>query len=628
MDSHVTDPQALLERIRAAGTQFQSERVGKAYAIAESLYQGEMHWSGVPFLTHVLEVLETLLPFEPDEDAVIATLLHHVLSLKGMTFGEIEDRFGTRVRALVGGVHLLAHVTVHDRRHSIDDLRLILLTVSDDVRTVLIALCDRCTLLRRAAELPRPVAKKLSQDALQLFAPVASRLGIYTLKRELEERAFPVMYPGEAERIQEQLARLIAEKGKFLEQAAVFVSGYLAEQNIDATVDARQKQSYSVFSKMRSKSISHVSDVYDLFALRVIVPSEAECYQALGLLHRLGRPIANRFKDYIAFPKPNGYQSLHTTLAQLPHVPEGVFVEIQIRTVTMHREAQFGVAAHWSYKEKGSRTAHALAQAQLQRLLSTQQSIEQGTGKDALVDHIFVLTPRGDIIELPEGATPLDFAFQVHTDLGLAFRAARVNGVIVPLNYALKNGDVVEIMKRKIPEPSSQWLQLLKTASSKSKLKRYLYAQQRPELIGRGRELLNAELLRVHLPVLDTDLTVLKSYDGEKLTKERREDILMKIGQEAEKAATALTHFDALKGKLIHDLPSRIVRNSRKETVVGIEGNVPMPVRYAKCCEPQEWPRGDIAGVINRSGAVMVHRDECKMFKNASKGRRVRIWWK
>lgn len=628
MEPRAHDTQALLERIRSTGKHLSGERVMKAYAIAENVYAGTMHWSGVPLLTHVLEVLETLLPFEPDEDAVIATLLHHVLAERGMTFGEIEERFGTRVRALVGGVHLLAHVTVHDRRHSIDDLRLILLTVSDDVRTVLIALCDRCMLLRHVSEFPRPIARKLCQDVLQLFAPVASRLGIYALKRGLEEGAFPVVYPAEAEKIQEQLSRILAEKGEFLEQAALFVRTYLAEQGIEATVDARQKQLYSIFSKMRSKSVSHAGDVYDLFALRVVVGAEADCYQALGLLHRLGRPIANRFKDYIAFPKPNGYQSLHTTLAQLPHVPEGVFVEVQIRTAAMHREAQYGVAAHWSYKEKGSRTAHALAQAQLQRLLSSQQAVEQGAGEDALADHIFVLTPRGDIIELPEGATPLDFAFQVHTSLGLAFRAARVNGMIVPLSYALENGDVVEIQKRKIPEPSSQWLQLLKTASSRSKLKRYLYAQQRPQFIDRGREMLNAELIRHGLLPLDTDLSILKSYEGEKLTKDRREDILMKIGQGAEKAASALSHFDALRGKIMPDFQKGVGRTSRRETVIGIDGNVPMPVRYAKCCEPQEWPRRGIAGVINRSGAVMVHRQECKMLKNASKERRVNIWWK
>src|SRR3989338_1957269 len=629
MEPRVHDPQVLVERIRASGTQLQSERVKKAYAIAESIYHNETHWSGVPLLTHVLEVLETMLPFEPDDDAVIATLLHHVVVLRGMTFGELEERFGPRVRALVGGVHLLGHVTVHDRRHSIDDLRLILLTVSDDVRTVLIALCDRCALLKRVQEFPKPVAKRLCQDVLQLFAPVASRLGIYALERELEEGAFPIVYPGEAEKIKEQLTRLQAEKGEFIDQAAAFVRGYLGEQGIEATVDAREKQLYSIFSKMRSKSITHVGDVYDLFALRVIVGTDADCYQALGLLHRLGRPIAHRFKDYIAVPKPNGYQSLHTTLAQIPHVHEGVFVEVQIRTMSMHREAQYGVAAHWSYKEKGSRTAHALAQAQLQRLLSSQQAVEQGAGGgDTLADHIFVLTPRGDIVELPEGATPLDFAFQVHTSLGLALRAARVNGAIVPLNYALENGDVVEIQKRKIPEPSSHCLQLLKTASSKSKLKRYLYALQRPELINRGRELLNAELQRFHLPPLDTDLTVMKSYEGEKITKEKREDILMKIGQGAEKVSSVLSHFDALKGKLHHDEPDRPVRSSRRETVIGIEGNVPMPVRYAKCCEPQEWPRGDIAGVINRLGSVMVHREECNMLKNASTERRVKIWWK
>jgi len=406
------------------------------------------------------------------------------------------------------------------------------------------------------------------------------------------------------------------------------VNAYLSTHEITATVDARQKQLYSIFSKMRSKSIGSISDVYDLFAVRVIVPTEAECYQALGLLHRIGRPVPNRFKDYIAFPKPNGYQSLHTTLAQMPEVPEGMFLEIQIRTPSMHREAQYGVAAHWSYKERGSRTAHALAHAQLQRLLSTQQSIEQGAGEDALVDHIFILTPRGDIVELPEGSTPLDFAFQVHTDLGLAFRAARVNGAIVPLDYELSNGDVVEILKRKIPEPSPQWLHLLKTASSKNKLKRYLYALERPQLVDRGRDVLNAELQRLHLSSLDTDLTVLRYYNGEALNRERREDLLMKIGQGSEKASAILAHLDALKGKIHHEEQGKRCRLTRHETTIGFEDNVPMPTRYAKCCEPQEWPRGDIAGVIGRSGTVMVHRDDCSMLKNASRGRRVKIWWK
>ncbi len=617
----------IVERLRASGHEVGSERVEQAYTVAKELYGEQMHWSGIPILEHAMEVVETLLPFEPDEDAIVATLLHHVLGEKRMTVAELEERFGPKVRALVSGVHLLGHVTIHDRRHSIDDLRLILLTVSDDVRTVLISLCDRCSLLRRVADLPTESAKRLSQDALQLFAPVASRLGIYALKHELEERAFPVLYPDEAQRLDEHLAELTKERGVFLESISNYVVSYLQEHDVAVTVDARQKQLYSIFSKMRTKSIGSVSDVYDLFAVRVVVPTEAECYQALGLLHRIGRPVPNRFKDYIAFPKPNGYQSLHTTLAQLPEVPEGIFLEIQIRTPTMHREAQYGVAAHWSYKEKGSRTAQALAQAQLQRLLSTQQSVEQGVGEDALADHIFILTPRGDIVELPEGSTPLDFAFQVHTDLGLAFRAARVNGVIVPLDYILHNGDVVEIMKRKIPEPSPQWLHLLKTASSRNKLKRYLYALERPQLIDRGRDVLNAELARVHLPLLDTDLTILRHYDGETLTRERREDLLMKLGQESEKASALLFHLDALKGKVHHEEQAKKCRLTRRESTIGFEGGLTMPIRYAKCCEPSEWPHGDIAGVVGRSGMVTVHRDDCNMLKNASKGRRIGLWW-
>ncbi len=627
MPPRLADARQIMERLRASGHEVESERVEQAYKVARELYGEQMHWSGITILAHVMEVVEVLLPFEPDEDAIVATLLHHVLGERRMTVAELEERFGPKVRALVSGVHLLGHVTIHDRRHSIDDLRLILLTVSDDVRTVLITLCDRCSLLRRIQDIAPESAKRLSQDVLQLFAPVASRLGIYALKHELEERAFPVIYSEEADRLAEQIMDLTKERGVFLESVSGFVTSYLQEHDVSATVDARQKQLYSIFSKMRSKSIGSVSEVYDLFAVRVIVPTEAECYQALGLLHRIGRPVPNRFKDYLAFPKPNGYQSLHTTLAQIPGVPEGMFLEVQIRTPTMHREAQYGVAAHWSYKEKGSRTAQALAQAQLQRLLSTQQSVEQGAGEDSLVDHIFILTPRGDIVELPEGSTPLDFAFQVHTDLGLAFRAARVNGVIVPLDYVLHNGDVVEIMKRKIPEPSPQWLHLLKTASSRNKLKRYLYALERPQLIDRGREALNAELLRLHLPQLDTDLTILRNYNSETLTRERREDLLMKIGQESEKASALLLHLDALKGKIHHEEQAKKCRLTRRESTIGFEGGLTMPVRYAKCCEPSEWPHSDIAGVIGRSGMVTVHRDDCKMLKNANKGRKIRIWW-
>lgn len=478
-----------------SGTEYNRERVEHAFSLARDAYGETMHWTGITVMEHVLGTLEELQPFEPDEDTVIACILHHMLEQKAMTLLELEQQFGSKVRELVSGIHLLGHVTLEGRRRSIEDLRIMLLSVSDDIRILFVALCDRAYCLQFVQKLEHARAKRLCQDVLQLFAPVAARLGIYSLKHRLEDGAFPVIHPIDSELISEQLHHIHAEYPEYLERAQAALEQFLQEQQIEATVHFREKQAYSIFQKMHSKSLSSITDIYDLFALRVIVHSEEDCYRVLGLLHRIGRPLANRFKDYIAFPKPNGYQSLHTTLAGFAGLHAGCFVEVQIRTESMHREAQFGIAAHWSYKEHGA-TARAMENVQLHSMLLSQESVNGDDDVPTLVDHIFVLTPRGDIIELPEGATPLDFAFQVHTDLGLSFRSARVNGSIVPLDYALENGDVVEIQKHASPQPSSQWMQVLKMASSKSRLRRFLYTQDRPKLIAMGKELINAELKR------------------------------------------------------------------------------------------------------------------------------------
>jgi (p)ppGpp synthase/HD superfamily hydrolase len=265
---------------------------------------------------------------------------------------------------------------LRDRRNSIDDLKMLLLSASDDIRTILITLCDRLWLMRHLPLMQAADAKRGAQDVLQLFAPVASRLGIYALKHEMESLAFPFLYPSDAERIHEQIAGLNRERGDFLPRTADMVGAFLTEQGILADVSAREKAPYSIFVKMRARSLTHIEDVYDLYALRVLVTGDEQCYRTLGLLHRIGRPIAHRFKDYIAFPKPNGYQSLHTTIAGLPGAPETSLIEVQVRTHTMHREAQYGVAAHWSYKEHGS-AARAAERVQLSRLLVTQQAVEE-----------------------------------------------------------------------------------------------------------------------------------------------------------------------------------------------------------------------------------------------------------
>jgi len=622
---------AIIRRLTVDGVtpKVSQQRLTRALELSRELYGDRMHHSGVQVFDHTLNTLEILAPFRPDEDAVIAVLLHHALDSGSVTLMEIQEQFGAPVRSLISNVHLLSHVTLQARRSRIEDLRLMLLSVSDDVRTVLITLCDRGSILRSIDGMAPEERKFLCQDVLQLFAPVAARLGIYSLKHELENRAFPVIYPSDAERISEQLDQFHAEKGDFLETTARELTSFFRERGITAEVDARRKELYSIFMKMREKSVTHIRDLFDLYALRAIVGTEAECYQVLGLLHHVGRPVAHRFKDYIAFPKPNGYQSLHTTLSQLPAVPSDTFVEVQVRTRDMHREAQFGVAAHWAYKEGAA--AEAVQQVQLKNMLSSQESLERG-GRPSYADHIFVLTPRGDIVELPEGATPLDFAFSVHTDLGISFSSARVNGAIVPLSYRLENGDIVEVQKQSPPRPSPRWMQLLKMASSRTKLKRYLVLLDRPRLVARGRELMNEELRKHHLTPLDTDLSVFKICDDETLSMTHREDQLMKIGQGDEKPSSYFRRLKALHGLGIDPASEKKAerrgRMQRKDSELVIEGGVPMPTRYAKCCSPQEEPRGKVAGVINRLGTVMVHREKCKMYQQSSSERRIGVKWR
>ncbi|MFH1444259.1 MAG: HD domain-containing protein [Candidatus Peregrinibacteria bacterium] len=621
---------AVLSRLAVDGEapQLDERRLTQALSFAQELYGHDMHHSGVRILDHALETLEVLAPFHPDEEAVIAVLLHHALDGGAITLAQLQQEFGPAVRSLVSNVHLLSHVTLSARRSHIEDLRIMLLSVSDDVRTVLITLCDRAAILRMIDVIPEAERRAMCNDVLQLFAPVAARLGIYSLKHELESRAFPVIYPLDAERIEEQIQQFETERGHFLPLAAKELRGFFQARDMAVEIEWRKKEIYSIFRKMQEKAISHIRDLFDLYALRAIVDNEAECYQVLGLLHQLGRPVPHRFKDYIAFPKPNGYQSLHTTIIQLPGAPSDAFVEVQIRTQSMHRESQYGVAAHWAYKE--GVTTEAVRHAQLKKMLLSQESV-MGTKAPPYADHIFVLTPKGEIIELPENATPLDFAFTVHTDLGISFSSARVNGSIVPLSYNLENGDVVEIQKQTPPRPSTRWIQLLKMASSRAKLKRYLAAQDRPRLIDHGRHLLNEELRKHHLSPLDTDLTILRVCDGESLSMQQREDVLMKVGQGAEKPSSFFRRLEALRGVVaveVQQPKKRTGRLQRKDNEILVEGSMSMPICYAKCCSPEVEPRSKVGGVINRTGVIMVHRERCGMYKQSSPERRVEVRWR
>ncbi|MBI2635751.1 bifunctional (p)ppGpp synthetase/guanosine-3',5'-bis(diphosphate) 3'-pyrophosphohydrolase [Candidatus Peregrinibacteria bacterium] len=688
MPASSTPLAAILKPLHEAKLPVEQERLLAIVSRADNVYKGAMHWTGVTLLEHALGVIKILLPFQPDSDTVAACILQHALEIKTMSPIALQEEFGPRVRAIVSGVYLLSHVSMRNSKSSVEDMRLMLLSVADDIRILLIVLSKRCFALEHIARLPPADRRRVARDVLNLFAPVAARLGIHALKQRLEALAFPVAYPSDAEHIEEQLQQVHDRYGPFLAPASEELKRALGEQGIVASIHGREKQPYSLFRKMTGKSLSHIESLPDLFALRVVVETEAECYLVLGALHRIGRPVTNRFKDYIAFPKPNGYQSLHTTVAKLPGVPEGVFVEVQVRTRSMHRKAEYGVAAHWSYKE-GWGAEQATQRTRLQQALASQHSAGIG-GRSAprLVEHIFVLTPKGDVVELPEGATTLDFAFQIHTDVGLTFRAARVNGAIVPLEYELENGDVVEIITQRTPQATAKWLQLLKMASSRSHLKRYLHTTHREENIQRGKEIIVAELKKRRLPALDSGLSLLRFHDGKSLSMSEREDLLMKIGQGTDRAGSLLQRLDLLRplrtataaaatgdarpafvaigmartslvtrladgrapgqssGKYAFAQPSLELwpaskvsagrqRFQRKDSLVDIDGNVPMPLKFARCCKPDSDIKGlsvgrasRIAGIITRSGDVMIHDAKCKNVQRGNPDRRIGVRWR
>lgn len=615
----------------------QYERIERAYRLVERLYEGkEHHFLHIPLIEQVSGIARLALTFCPDPDAVIAVLLHKVLQLRMMTLQDITAEFGPDVRSITSALHLLAHITTDDQRRSIDDLRIMLVSVSDDVRAVLLTLCRRCHCVEHLEHVDRKTRIRVCREALQLFAPVAARLGIYTLKHRLENAAFPVVFPTEAENIGAQLSDLKERHGAFLPEVVKGMEEYLRGNGITASVSSREKHPYSIFLKQRSKGFTSVEHILDLFAIRVVVDHDADCYQTLGLLHKYAMPLSHRFKDYISFPKPNGYQSLHTCLLRVPGAPQELTFEVQIRTRQMHKEAEYGVAAHWTYKE--GRAGFIAKRAQLKDVLQRQQlqelianGDEQGDAPDhptqdsSFVDHIYVLTPRGDIVELSEDATPLDFAFMIHTDLGLAYKAAKVNGVIVPISHKLENGDVVEIVSASQPMPSPNWLDEVRTSAARHKLRAYFAVKDRLLHLSHGRELLNAELRMRHLPPLDTDLSIFKSLAGKSLSVRDREDILIKVGKGGEAASSILRQAGVLPEQTLVARPQRA---RRREHIVKVEGGVAMPLRFAKCCSADALAsRPPIVGFITRRGDVTVHRAGCGMLKNANPERRIAVQW-
>jgi len=610
--------------------------IREAYAFAEEAHRGQMRLSGEPYIQHPLHAAYTVANLQLDASSVAAALLHDVLEDCGITPQQLSTKFGPEIARLVEGTTKLAkmHWRPAEGRDAsqAENLRKMFLAMAEDVRVVIIKLADRLHNMRTLDAQPPEKRVRIAAETMEIYAPLANRLGIWQLKWELEDLSFRYLNPEKYHEIASLVASKRASREKYIGQVEAILSEELRKHGLNAEVKGRAKHIYSIYQKIRKYEAQGKSfnEIYDLLALRVIVDTVADCYNALGIVHGLWRPIPGQFDDYIANPKDSMYQSLHTTVMCLGARP----LEVQIRTHEMHEIAEYGVAAHWRYKE-GTKRDRVFEErlAWLRRLLEWQRDLASADDfvdsvkTDIFADQVFVYTPRGDIKDLPAGSTPLDFAYRIHTELGHNCVGAKVNGRLVPLNHQLQNGDIVEILTSKNSRgPSRDWLNpelnYLKTTHAREKVRAWFKKRERAENIERGRELLEKELRRLGLSLNEKlpDILKLQHLDS-------ADDLYAKIGvgdlsphQVTQRLAQAL--------EAQHEpiLPVPVTRPQRAVAAsIHVNGQSDMLTSIARCCTPV--PGDPIVGYVTRSRGVTIHRADCLNILNGEKERLVPVEW-
>ena len=606
--------------------------IAAAYRRAENAHAGQRRKSGEPYFTHCVAVASILAEMKLDADTIAAGLLHDVVEDSDVSVDELRGEFGSTIAKLVDGVTKLKNLPIKNvtpggdtRRSSainreMEYIRKMLLTMGDDVRVVLVKLADRLHNMRTLGYMPREKQRAVAQETMDIFAPLANRLGIWQMKWELEDLSFRYLNPDAYRSIATALDERRDERETYVSRIKDRLTTELRKARITkATISARPKHIYSIFSKMSRKDLP-LEQIYDIRGMRVLVDTLAECYLALGIVHNLWRPIPGEFDDYIANPKDNFYRSLHTAV----HDDEGKTVEVQIRTWEMHEDSEYGIAAHWRYKEgkNGHDQAFEHRLAYLRRLMEFGPEVNDASQfvdtvkSEVFQDRVYSVTPNGDIIDLPVGATPIDFAYHIHTDIGNRCRGAKVNGRLMPLNYKLKMGDQVEILTAKRGGPSMDWLNpdldYAVTNRARTKIRHWLRKQNRDKHIVMGRELLERELKRLGVLEKVTFESVARLLNFEKL-----EDFLAAIGagdvtgsqitnrvleEERRKSAESISEEELLK-KRSKPIGAKV---SKGVSVLGAGG---LLVNLARCCSPM--PGNEIIGYITRGRGVTVHQSEC-----------------
>jgi len=632
----------IIQRVRAYQPLADSDIIKRAYDYSFRAHNGQTRKSGDPYFVHPASVAGIITELRLDTASICAGLLHDVVEDTLASTQDIEREFGVEIASLVDGVTKLSKINFTSKEdRQAENFRKMVVAMARDIRVLLVKLCDRVDNMRTLQFMKPEAQERIARETMEIYAPLANRLGMQNFKSELEDLSFRYTEPEAYADLQGAVTRTKRERDKYIAEVSKTLSARLAEQGFAADVTGRSKHLYSIWRKMKALECG-IDQIHDMIAFRVIVESVSDCYAALGVIHSKWTPVPGRFKDYIALPKPNMYQSLHTTVIG----PGRERIEIQIRTHDMHRVAERGIAAHWKYKERhGGGVADQDAQkfGWLRQLMEWQKELKdpaeflEGVKVDLFQDEVYVFTPKGDVRVFPRGATPVDFAFAIHSKLGEHTTGARINGKMEPLRYKLRNGDVVDILTNANQQPSKDWLEFAGTTRARAKIRNFLRAEEREKSMKLGRELLEREFYKSGVSLnklLKNDTELRKVFDALKVA--NVEEMFLNIGYGKVKPTEVMSIVaprgedgngsappDKLREGKLEGLVRKVIKG--EDTGIKLNGIDDVLVRYARCCNP--LPGDDILGFITRGRGITIHRRGCPKAFDTDPERRVEISW-
>jgi GTP diphosphokinase / guanosine-3',5'-bis(diphosphate) 3'-diphosphatase len=609
------------------------ELVEKAYVYSAKVHQGQIRLSGEPYLTHPLEVAYILIQMKMDVICIVAGLLHDTIEDTDASLSDIRRLFGEETANIVDGVTKISKMQFTSRQErQAENVRKMILAMSTDIRVILVKLADRLHNMRTLGFHPTRKQERIADETLDIYAPLAGRMGINWIKSSLEDLCLYYLEPKIYEDIKTQIARRKNEREEFIRDVIELLSSTFSEYNIKAVIKGRDKHFYSIYKKMVDQNLT-VNQVYDIMAFRIIVNSIKRCYEVLGHLHSMWKPVTGRFKDYISVPKANMYQSLHTTVIG----PLGQRMEVQIRTWEMHRVAEEGIAAHWKYKEGSIASKTDENQfSWLRQLLEWQQNLKdpveflETVRMDLFPDEVYVFTPNGEVKSFPKGATPVDFAYSIHSEVGEKCMGARINGRMVPLRYNLQNGDTVEIITSARQHPSKDWLDFVKTPRARTKIRQWINSQEREESVHLGKNILEKALSQEHLNLKNIAKSEQIAAVAKELSFHAAEDLFAQIGLGKVSQKQVIGRLKPKLGikeekhpGLVGKMVDRIKR--RKTDGIMVKGLSGMLIRFANCCHP--LPGEKVVGFITRGRGVTIHNINCRHIEKADPDRLVEVSW-